>query len=86
MDTVKLVFHKFFLGDCDDVEIYAAHPIYEWLQTDAGKWCKEHSKDLHWLTGHDQVSYGYRISIIGTLKEEDATFYNLKWGMSNAPK
>jgi len=76
----KYVLHEFRLGDCDDVEIYAAQPIYEWQQTDAGKWAMEHAKDIHWVSDIDHAYLGYRIKIIGTLTDKYATFYTLKKG------
>jgi hypothetical protein len=86
MDKVRVVFTRFLIGDCEDIEIYAAQPIYEWLQTDAGQWSKENAEDLHWLSSFDHPTYGHQISIVGKLTESDATFYNLKWGLGNAPR
>lgn len=77
MKTVLL--HSFTMSDCEDVEIYAAEPIYQWQQTEAGQWCMKHAKDLHWLTSIDHNTYSHRINIIGYLEEQDLTYYLLRW-------
>lgn len=72
------VLHKFTMGDCDDVEIYAAEPIYKWQQTPEGKWAMEHAKDIYWVSEIDYAYMGHRIAIIGWLSSKHATFYALK--------
>lgn len=81
--VINKVLHTFKMGDVDDVEIYAAQPIYEWQQTEAGKWCMENATNLHYLTGFDPTGYGYKISITGDLKEHDCTYFMLKYNNAN---
>ena len=68
------------MGDVDDVEIYAAQPIYEWLQTDAGKWVNERCEDLSWHTIANPDTYGYTIMLRGSITDRDATEYYLRFG------
>lgn len=75
----QLVLHQFFMGDVEDPELYAAEPIYKWQQTPAGKWCMEHASDLHFNTGLDPSSYGYKITIVGNLEDKLATEFLLRW-------
>lgn len=75
----KLVLHEFKMGDVDDVEIYAAQPIYEWQQTEQGKWCMAHITDPYYITTVDPHTYGYKISIVGDLEDKLATEYLLRW-------
>jgi hypothetical protein len=75
----RLALHQFRMGDVDDVEIYVAQPIYEWQQTDAGKWCMEHATNLHYLTGFDPTGFGYRVTITGDLEDKLATEFLLRW-------
>ncbi len=78
---VKVVVHKFRLSDVEDPEIYAAQPIYEWQQTDAGRWVMEHSSpEPFWTIGFDHSIYGYRVSIVAQLSDIDNTYYQLKYG------
>jgi hypothetical protein len=74
----KYVLHEFTMGDVEDVEIYAAEPIYNWQQTPEGKFCMEKAEDVYWTSVIDPASFGHRIKIIGTLTDKYATFYALK--------
>jgi hypothetical protein len=74
----KYVLHEFTMGDVEDVEIYAAEPIYQWQQTPEGKFCMEKAEDVHWVTSIDHASFGHRVKIIGTLADKYATFWALK--------
>jgi len=66
------------MGDVDDVEVYAAQPIYDWLQTEKGIWVHERCKDLSWYTRPD--GYGYIVSIRGSITDQHATEYYLRFG------
>jgi len=70
--------HEFTLGDVEDIEIYAAQPIYEWQQTPEGKWCMENATDVEWHTQLDVRIFGHRIIITGWLEDKHATFWALK--------
>lgn len=67
------------MGDVDDVEVYAAAPIYDWLQTDEGKWVNERCEDLTWHTIANPDTYGWIILIRGSITDKQATEYYLKW-------
>ena len=74
----KYVLHEFTLSWIEDLEIYAAGPIYDWQQTEAGKWCMDKAEDIHWVKETDQNTFGHRVKIIGTLTDKHATFWALK--------
>lgn len=74
-----MIFHEFTMGDVEDPEIYAASPIYEWQQTDQGKWVLEHCSNASYKIMADYTSFGYRIVIYGDLSQEDATYFTLKY-------
>lgn len=78
---VSVVFHSFSLGDVDDVDIYVAQPIYEWQQTEKGKWVMEHAHDLAYHTNADTNTWGHRITITGQLPAKLATLYYLTYGV-----
>lgn len=77
---IRTVFVEFNLGDVEDPEIYLAMPVYEWQQTEAGKWAMEHGKDMSYRVGSDYNTMGYRVTIYGELEEKDHTFFKLKYG------
>ena len=80
MGTVKVLVHKFSLGDVDDPEIYAAQPIYEWQQTEAGKWIMENSLPTpSWHRNHDLYNYGYTYQIRAYLTPKQLTYWKLKF-------
>jgi hypothetical protein len=77
---IKTVVHNFRLGDVEDPEIYVAEPIYQWQQTDAGRWVMEHSQPKpEWTLSLDANSFGYRVHITATFSDKDATYFLLKY-------
>jgi hypothetical protein len=66
------------MGDVEDPEIYCAHPIYEWQQTPAGKWCMEKATDPTFNIIPDPMTMGYRVTITGYLSGKHATYWSLK--------
>ena len=75
----KMLLHTFKLGDVEDPEVYAASPIYEWQQTEAGKWVMEHSIDPTFHIFTDAVTYGYVISITAHITPKRWTEFCLRW-------
>ena len=76
-----ITFHSFSMGDVDDVDIYVAQPIYEWQQTEQGKWVMEHANNLTYHTAPDPYKFGYRITISGEMDTgAQLTEYLLKYG------
>ena len=74
----RKVVHKFAMGDVEDVEIYMAQPIYEWQQTDHGKWVMTHGRDPQYHINADPVSYGYQIVITAHITPKRWTEYILR--------
>lgn len=84
-DNQKLLrfeFHSFTLNDVDDVEIYAAQPIYEWQHTPPGKWVMEHANDVTWQKDNHFKFLGYRVTVYGYLEPKLAIEYLLRFGGS----
>lgn len=82
---MKVLVHSFNLGDVEDPEIYAAGPIWDWQQTEAGQWVMAHSRlEPIWDLGFNAHTYGYRVNIVAQLDEKDAIFYKLKYDHSNS--
>ena len=77
---MRIIAHQFGLGDVEDPEVYAAQPIYEWEQTEQGRWLHEHSyKQMEWKIAINYDTYGYKVIISAWLAEKDLTYYMLKW-------
>ena len=78
--TSTVVVHTFNMGDVDDPDLYAAQPIYEWQQSDAGKWVMEHAVEQpFWHRVMDPMLMGYKYHIVARLKEPDELYWTLKW-------
>lgn len=74
-----MTFHEFTMGDVDDVDVYVAQPIYEWQQTEKGKWVMANASDLKYYTSPDPSTFGHRVTIRGELEEKRATEFCLRW-------
>ena len=74
-----MIFHQFNLGDVEDPDIYAAQPIWEWQQTEKGRWVMEHGIELTYSIQPDPFNYGYKVTITGSLNQKDEFYYKLKY-------
>ncbi len=73
-------FIQFAIKELDSIDIYAANPLWEWQESEMGKWVMEHALETpEWHRMTDQFGYGYRYNIIAKLTEQDQTFWTLKW-------
>jgi hypothetical protein len=67
------------MGDVEDPEIYCAAPLYDWQQTEHGKWVMEHAieKPAFFIRVGDH--YGYKVVVEAKFKKEDEVWYLLKY-------
>jgi hypothetical protein len=78
--TITEVVHTIRMGDVEDPDIMIAQPIWEWQQTDAGKWIMENSNPTSsWHHNHDIYSYGHIYQIRAYLTHKQLTFWKLKF-------
>jgi hypothetical protein len=74
------VVYKFRLGDVEDPEIYAADPLYQWEQSEQGKWVKEVSLETPtWYIRPCMESMGYQVIVTAKLTDRDQIFFDLKY-------
>ena len=76
----KVVVHRFLMSDVEDLEIYAAEPIWKWQQSEVGQWVMQKAVESpvwHQLMNQSTMSYQYAIT--AKLKEKDYTFWCLKY-------
>ena len=75
--------YEFNMGDVEDPDLYAAQPLYEWQQTEAGQWVMEHAVDKpFWHRAVNPYTFGYTYYIIARLSEQNQTYWALKWQKS----
>jgi hypothetical protein len=76
--------HEFLLGDVEDPDIYAAEPILQWQNSEAGQWLMAHAHSQpYWIQHVDANTMGYRYKIMARLSEQNETFWRLRWGGRN---
>ena len=73
--------HEFSMGDVEDPDLYAAQPLWEWEQSEAGQFVMTHAVETpYWIRAIDYSSYGHRYRIMARLSEQNQTFFRLKFG------
>jgi hypothetical protein len=78
--TITHVVHTIKMGDVDEPDIMVGEPIYEWQQTDAGKWIMGNSNPTpSWHRTTDVYNYGYIYQIRAYLTHKQLTYYKLKY-------
>ena len=76
--------HEIRMGDVEDPDLFVADPIWQWQQSDAGRFIMENAVDQpYWTRGIDHNSYGHLYRIVARLSEQNETFWSLKWGGLN---
>ena len=77
----EYVVHRFEVaGYEDDPVVVAGAPLYEWGQSEAGKWVKEHALEMpRWERFTELYNMGHKFAIIARLTEQDYTFFTLKF-------
>lgn len=76
----NVVVHRFKVPDVDDPEIYAAQPIWEWENSEPGKWIKEHAIETpQWHRHHDIMAWHTHFTITAKLKNCDYMIWILKF-------
>jgi hypothetical protein len=76
----KIVVHRFRMGDVEDPDLYAAQPIHEWEQSDAGKFVMENAVDTpEWHRQLDPMSYGHHYAIVAELEKKKLSEFYLRF-------
>jgi hypothetical protein len=77
----KVTVHHFSMGDVEDPDLYAAQPLWEWQESEKGKFIMEHAIDKpEWHRHTDPYQYGYQYVIVAELEKKKLTEYYLKFG------
>ena len=76
MDKYEL--YSFNMADVEDPDLHVSAPIWEWQQTDQGKFCMKHASDIKYHIYPDDHSYGYKVKIIGRMEDKHLTWLTLK--------
>jgi hypothetical protein len=73
---------KIRMGDVEDPDLMVAAPIYDWQQTEMGKWIMANAipESPSWHRNIDASSFGWVYSIRADLTPKNYTYWWLKWG------
>lgn len=72
--------HEFTVANFDDPDVYAAQPLWEWQQTEKGKWIMKHAVEAPtWTKSLEYERYEYRFVVVAKLESKDYTYYQLKF-------
>ena len=75
--------HEFTMGDVEDPDLYAAQPLHDWQESESGQWVLAHAVETpFWHRVVNPYSYGWKYYIIARLREQDQTYWALKWQKS----
>jgi len=77
-EKVAYTVHKIRMGDVDDPDVLVGEPIWNWLQTEAGKWVLENSLEQPMWTRHPDY-WGHMYHITAYLTPKQITFFKLKF-------
>jgi len=76
----RVIVYRFIMGDVEDPDLYAAQPLWEWQQSEMGKFVMEKSVETPvWHRQADVANYGYQYAVEAWLKGADYSFWVLKW-------
>jgi hypothetical protein len=79
-DYIETRVHTFSIGDVDDPDIYASQPLWEFQQTEKGKWIMDNAIEKPiWHRFVDNVGFGYTYAVTAKLPKEKYTFFKLKF-------
>jgi len=77
----KVIVHRFQMGDVEDPDLYAAQPLWEWQQSEQGKWIMERSLETPvWHRQTNPHQYHIEYAVQAWLRGADYSFWVLKWG------
>lgn len=77
---ITQVVHTIRMGDVEDPDLFVGHHIYDWQQTEAGKWIMENSNpEPSWHRNNDIYNYSYVYQIRAYLTPKQITYWKLKY-------
>ena len=76
----QVIVHEFRMGDVDDPDLYAAHPMYEWEKSEEGQFVMQNSlKTPEWHRLIEPVTSSYVYRITAHFDDKIYTFWRLKY-------
>ena len=79
MKIIECVVHRFTMGDVEDPDLFAAEPLWNWQESEPGKFVMTHAVEVPSWHRSPDMHYGYHYSIRAKLTEVDYTYWKLKY-------
>lgn len=77
----RVVVHRFRVGDVEDPDLYAAQPLWEWQNTEQGKFIIANAiEQPEWQRQLDHNTFSYQYVVIAKLEKKKLSEFYLKWG------
>lgn len=78
--TFNVLVHKIKVGDVDDPDLIVGWAMYDWQQTEVGKYVMKNSVTKpYWQRDIDVESFGLTYSIYAEFNHIDYTYYKLRY-------
>jgi hypothetical protein len=78
--TITYIVKKLNVSDVEDPDIIVGQYIWEWQESEAGKWVMENSRPLpSWHRSINHMTYGYQYDIRAYLTPKQITYFELKY-------
>jgi hypothetical protein len=80
MSAVNVIVHTIRMGDSEDPDLLVAEPMWQWQQSESGKWIMDNSiGQPSWERLLDPNTFGYLYRIRATLEPKAYTYWKLKY-------
>lgn len=81
LEIHRVVVHRFKVSDTEDPDINAAEPLWEWQNSEQGKFIMENAIDKpEWQRHMSSMTMHYDYVIIAKLEKKKLSEFYLKWG------
>jgi hypothetical protein len=76
----EVVVHRFRLGDVEDPDLYAAQPLWEWQESEAGQFVMKNAVETpEWRRQADNVNWGHQYIIVAELEKKKLSEFYLRF-------
>ena len=76
----EVVVHRFRLGDVEDPDLYAAQPLWEWQESEAGQFVMKNAVETpEWRRQADNVYWGHQYIIVAELEKKKLSEFYLRF-------
>jgi hypothetical protein len=80
----KVIVHRIRMGDVEDPDLYVAQPLWEWQESEQGKFVMENSlSQPEWHRYNSMFDFGWTYAVMAELDSKKLAEFYLRWGNPN---